>query len=72
MIVVTDRSRKQLLQEYDRVEMVGPMQNNYALRWSTIVYLCHGRKVPFSADWARETHLSLAFAGPWGEVSNEG
>jgi hypothetical protein len=52
MIVVTTATMDELLQEYDSVERVGTLYHPYGLRWETAIYLCHGRKTPFSNNWA--------------------
>ena len=56
MIVVTRQTRDELLNEYDRVEKVGSMHDPYALDWHAGIYLCHGRKRPFSEDWQSLKH----------------
>lgn len=56
MIVITRQTRDELLNEYARVEKVGSMHDPYALDWHTQIYLCHGRKQPFSQDWQSLKH----------------
>ncbi len=56
MIVVTRQTKDELLNEYDRVEKVGSMHDPYALDWHTNIFLCHGRKRPFSEDWQSLKH----------------
>ena len=51
MIVVTRETRQRLLNQYREVEQVGSMHDEYALAWHMDIYLCRGRRKPFSADW---------------------
>jgi Dolichyl-phosphate-mannose-protein mannosyltransferase len=51
-IVINDASIEEMQKFYDQVEIAGRMEHPYAMPYEhRNIYLCHGRKTPFPADW---------------------
>jgi hypothetical protein len=57
MIVINDASLEEMNAAYSSCEVVGERNLPYTMPWEHgPIYLCHGRKTSYRADWKELKH----------------